>query len=442
MAELARDVEISAQPPQVLVRVSEILMVNGRPDDAVRLLRRVQVAYPNDFWVNSTLGSELSMTQPDEALRFLTVAVALRPRSPGAWLNLGICLSRNGRVDEAIPILQKAIEVKRDYASAHIELGRALWDRGRFDEASEVFRKLLALPSGSAATHLARGTALQYMGDLPAAAAEYRAAAAGANMAEAHQNLGNILYDLGDHPGAIASYQRALKIDRNYAKAYCNLGSTLILEGKFAAALEAFQTGHKIGSRWKNWPYDTPRFIKRCERFLHLERQLPQFLTGEARPASTGERLYLAQLCYYKRLHAASARFYREAFETDAKLAADMRPYHRYHAGSAAAQAGCGEGEDAAAVPAKARASLRKQALEWLRGSLAVWESRLRNAGKPPDWAAVQAALHTWRSDPALAGVRDDGSLAALPAAERAAWQQLWADVAALMTSSRKPLGW
>jgi hypothetical protein len=49
----------------------------------------------------------------------------------------------------------------------------------------------------------------------------------------------------------------------------------------------------------------------------------------------------------------------------------------------------------------------------------------------------VRTELHNWRSDPALAGVRDTGPLAALPSAERAAWQQLWADVAALAAKPR-----
>jgi hypothetical protein len=49
----------------------------------------------------------------------------------------------------------------------------------------------------------------------------------------------------------------------------------------------------------------------------------------------------------------------------------------------------------------------------------------------------VPAVLHVWRSEPALAGVRGAGRLAALPPAERAAWQQLWAEVAALAAKAR-----
>jgi len=40
--------------------------------------------------------------------------------------------------------------------------------------------------------------------------------------------------------------------------------------------------------------------------------------------------------------------------------------------------------------------------------------------------------LRHWQSDPKLAGVRHPWSLLRLPGEERRAWQQLWADVAAL----------
>jgi hypothetical protein len=65
----------------------------------------------------------------------------------------------------------------------------------------------------------------------------------------------------------------------------------------------------------------------------------------------------------------------------------------------------CGQGEDAATVPDKARASLRQRVLEWLRADLPGWARRLEG-GTPQGRADVQSTLHTWRSDLALAGGR------------------------------------
>jgi hypothetical protein len=41
-----------------------------------------------------------------------------------------------------------------------------------------------------------------------------------------------------------------------------------------------------------------------------------------------------------------------------------------------------------------------------------------------------------WQKDTDLAGVRDAAALAKLPAAERAVWQKLWAEVAATLAKA------
>ena len=44
----------------------------------------------------------------------------------------------------------------------------------------------------------------------------------------------------------------------------------------------------------------------------------------------------------------------------------------------------------------------------------------------------MQQVLRHWQKDPDLASVRDKEALAQLPEAERAAWQELWAEVETL----------
>ena len=65
------------------------------------MLRRAQQKYPADFWVNYHLGMALQTLTPpklEEAVRFLTAALALRPESVGVHLNLGNALARQGQV--------------------------------------------------------------------------------------------------------------------------------------------------------------------------------------------------------------------------------------------------------------------------------------------------------------------------------------------------------
>jgi hypothetical protein len=51
----------------------------------------------------------------------------------------------------------------------------------------------------------------------------------------------------------------------------------------------------------------------------------------------------------------------------------------------------------------------------------------------------VQATLRHWQKDSDLVGVRDRITLEKLPAAERAEWQKLWADVEGLLKKAAEP---
>src|SRR5262249_40009208 len=139
--------------------------------------------------------------------------------------------------------------------------------------------------------------------------------------------------------------------------------------------------------------------------------------------------LAYAEVCHCKRLYAASARLYRQAFADDPRLSGDMPHGHRDTAARSAAQAGCGRGEDAAGAGAAERARWRTQALEWLRAGLKVWERRLA-AAAPQAREGLRRALGRWQVSVDLACVRDAKALAQLPAAERRDWQRFWAEVA------------
>ena len=75
-------------------------------------------------------------------------------------------------------------------------------------------------------------------------------------------------------------------------------------------------------------------------------------------------------------------------------------------------------------------ARLRMQALTWLRADLTASKAL---ADKAEARQTVRQRLAHWLKDEDLASVRDEKALPALPEAERKRWQQLWADVAALL---------
>lgn len=172
-------------------------------------------------------------------------------------------------------------------------------------------------------------------------------------------------------------------------------------------------------------------------RQIESEPNLPAVLRGEVKPAGAAELLGYAELCAARKLFAASARLFGEAFAADPALAGDLESAHRYNAACYAARAGCGhEADDAAGVAEAERTRWRTKALEWLRADLAL-RGHQAGSGRSEDRAEVVSKLEWWQKDPDLAGLRDADALKKLPAEEAAAWQRLWADVEALRQKSR-----
>jgi Flp pilus assembly protein TadD/predicted Ser/Thr protein kinase len=440
LEDLAREVKVATQPPQAFIHLENALRVYGSPEAAVGLLRRAQVAHSGDFWINEGLGIALCHSSPpqlDEAIRFLTAGAALRPESALASSNLGAALQKKGRLDEAGDAFRKAIELKPDYPQAHFHLGVVLRDKEDLSGAERSFRRATELDPKDPDAHLELGILLYQRGELPRAERSFRRVIElDPKNVTGQFNLGIVLIEKRDLPGAAACYRRVLALDRGNAGAHCQLGYILIHLGELRAALAALRTGHDLGSRRKDWGYPSAKWVHDCEQFIALDARLPAILQGADRPRSLRERVELAELCRYKRLYSTSVRFFAEAFAAEAGVADDLRDHRRYHAACAAALAGCGAGEYAAAVPDKARASLRKQALAWLHADLAG-RARLAEGGSPEDRFEVWKRLGIWQADPSVAGVRDAGALAALPAAERAGWVKLWADVAATRARAR-----
>jgi hypothetical protein len=93
--------------------------------------------------------------------------------------------------------------------------------------------------------------------------------------------------------------------------------------------------------------------------------------------------------------------------------------------------AGCGQGQDTSQLDEPQRAAWRRQALDWLRTELTAWQQLLaKNQDKVR--ATVRQKMQHWLGDTDFAGVRGKEALAKLPETERAAWQELWAQVEAL----------
>jgi Flp pilus assembly protein TadD len=471
LKDLAGDKDLSAQSPATVVLLGNALFSLGDSPRAATVLAAAQQQHPHDFWINHSLAFVLVNSRPAQpgwAVGYYRAALAVRPDSAGAQLNLGYALLAQGERAEAAAAFRRAVALqpgwaeahfnlgvalhaqgdragatafgqaaalKPDWAEAHFNLGVALYAQGDQAGAAAAYRQAIALKPNYAEAHNALGIALHAQGDRAGAVAAYRQAITQkTDWAEAYFNLGNSLREDGDQAGAATAFRRAIALRPGYSEAHCNLGNVLRRRGEFREALAALRRGRELGTKDPRWRYTAASagWVRRAERLVELDGQLPAFLEGTQTPASAAARIELAQICSYKRLHRAASRFYEEAFADGPDLQAD----HRYDAARAAALAGCGWGEDAAKLDDGERARLRAQAHDWLRDELARWVKQL--ADNPP---ALRQKLGPWQRDPELAGVRDSKPLAALPPAERERWFGLWVEVTTVTGRSALPSG-
>jgi tetratricopeptide (TPR) repeat protein len=362
-----------------------------------------------------------------------------------AVVMLSRAISFSTMTPDADARLRRLLQVARDrhpndpdllYAFGYTLL--SFWNATRnpraFAETLGCFRAWITLRPDDAEAYYALGMLLEHDADPAGAAAAYRAALArNPKHNFARNNLAEAFGSLGDLDGRIAVLREALQLDPSFAMAHSNLGLALAARGDLDGAVAEIQEALRISPK-SSFAHN---YLARVERMRPLLPRLPGVLAGTDWPASPAETAEFAWLCgeLFPKRCAAAARLYDLAFAADPKVASDRAAGHRYNAACCAAQASRGEGADAPA-DAPGRAELRAKALGWLRAELALWQKQAA-AADAAERKKAAAALSGWPSDPDLSGTRPDRT--ALPAAERAAWDALWADVLATLAEAETP---
>jgi serine/threonine-protein kinase len=359
LKELVASARAEELRPATAVLLARVAKGTAEAERAVAVLRQAQQRHPDDFWVNRELGWCLYKVRPprlEEAICYYSVAVALRPQSPGARLKLGLALKDKGRMDEAIECFYKAVELDPTYAGAHTSLGLALQGQGKVDEAIECFHKAIALDPRLAYAHINLGLAMKAKGKLDEAIACYKKAfEIEPGLALAHTNLGIALKVKGKVGEAIECYHKAIELEPGLAQVHGALAQALMQRGQVSEAQTALRRCRTLLPPSDPLRGVTSGLLRQCQQQLEADGKLKAFLAGTSAPADAATQVQLASRAQqpYQRFYLTAAQLYRDAFARQPQLA----NAHRYNAAGAAALAGCGQGKDAAALGQKQRAS-------------------------------------------------------------------------------------
>jgi serine/threonine-protein kinase len=463
-AEQALRQALAERPTQVVLleALGRLLERQQRPqlEEAIGCYRAVRALRPGLGLALCRALEKADRGEEGEAV--LRALVRQQRHNPAFWTALGNILDKQKKLDEAVAAFRQAIRLKPDYSSAYANLGGVLLGQRKLLEAEAACRKAIELAPDLAVAHLNLGLALRFQGKRRAAVAACRKAAALApDDPDTHLNLGLALAAVGKPADAVRAYRRALELAADTARLYNNLGVALDADYKREESAAAFHKAIELDPKLVEahgnlgiYLFQQAQFreaiaslkraeellpatdgrrgyvrglVRVCERQLIFEGRLAAVLAGKDKPG-TSELIEFANLCRRKKLSAAAACFYREAFKANPRSAESLSSLARYNAACTAALAAAGQSKDAAGLSDRERADLRHQALAWLRADLKAWVAEV-DRGNALTRINVELRLGRWQTDSDLASVRDKDPLDKLPEAERKSWQTLWADV-------------
>jgi serine/threonine protein kinase/tetratricopeptide (TPR) repeat protein len=262
---LAASANVRELPAETLVLLGRTLAdYLGAPDQAAALLRQAQRQYPGDPGINVTLGLTcllyLRPPQYDEAARFFTATLALRPQNFFLRNCLGRCLMAKGAWSEAIAEFSKAIELRPDYPAPWFNRGFAHANQGEWENALASCREAIRLRPSHPTAHRRLGNVLWLQGKPGAAQAAFQEAIRlKPDFAEAQCGLGRALAQWESYPEAEAAYREAIRLRPDYAAAYNHLAWLLAMcaETRLRKPREAVTFAEKavalVSGEWHFW---------------------------------------------------------------------------------------------------------------------------------------------------------------------------------------------
>jgi tetratricopeptide (TPR) repeat protein len=254
LAKLVAEPAAQRLPTLMLVDLAADLMHHKQWTAAEALLRARQQEAPDDFWLNFERGSVIlgqGRGRAEEASAYLRAALALRPRSPEANIQLGVALAWKRDLDGAMACFQAALAIDPKEPVAHYNAGNVLRDKGDLDGAMRSWRTAADLDRSHLLSRHNLGLALLMKGDLDGAVRWSSAAlAVYPYYAPANVNLGNALLRKGDLKGAVCCFGQAIADRPEDAVPYLNLGIALERCGDPEGAIHSYQEALKYDNKY------------------------------------------------------------------------------------------------------------------------------------------------------------------------------------------------
>jgi tetratricopeptide (TPR) repeat protein len=261
LEQLADALPIRAVPPATAYLLGHALNELGNLDKAMTVLREADGHHPDDFWLNDALGYfSKDLCHPprhDDALRYYSVTLALRPRNARTFFSVAWLLHIKGATKEAIAEYSKVIELDENYVVAWTNRGLAYTELHQYDKALADLNKAIELDPEYALAWNNRGFA--YLGLHRYDKALYdlnKAIELDPQGGWAWYNRGHTYNDLHQYEKALADLNKAIELDPKDVAAWDERGWAYKELHRYDKALsdlnKAIELDPKYALAWKN----------------------------------------------------------------------------------------------------------------------------------------------------------------------------------------------
>lgn len=270
MRELAEQSDFS-QPLYTIHLLGFALDQPGDKKQLLTILRRAYLRQPNDFWLNYYLARTLETQNPpqlQEALRFHTATLALRPQNPGVLVNLGHIYDQLNRLAEAETAFRQAVALAPNYAMAHFNLGLIRERHEDYKGAIPHYQRALQIRPGMVRARVCLAQALAQLGRFDDAIASGRQAVELAPQDVIVLNdMSNLLEMAGLSEEALSYLLRAVKQDPNHVRTRMVLGNKYVSLWRPAEGLVHLQEAARLAPKDPNVQYNLGVVYEQLGRF-------------------------------------------------------------------------------------------------------------------------------------------------------------------------------
>src|SRR5262245_58496099 len=230
---LAGASEVEQMPTSTVRQLARALLWTDslqRKELAIRILKQAQIRHPDNFGINVDLGQYLPyLPKPrdEEALSYMRVAHAIRPKHALVRGTIGNLLLKLGRPEEAIAEYSHALAQNLDSALDWYNRGVAHAELKDWEKARDDYSRAIALRPDWVSPWINRATCFDKLRQSHEALADLsKAIKLNPDDSSAWNNRGACFAHLQQWDKALTDFSKAIELNPRYESAWSNRGMT------------------------------------------------------------------------------------------------------------------------------------------------------------------------------------------------------------------------